>query len=138
MVVDYSPNIIAKLQEKGIDHYYGDVNDAELFNEIDLSRVKLTVSTVPKLAANMLLIRKIIEMKKDAIIVVTAHSINDALQLYDAGATYVLLPHILGGAHTSYLIKKHKFNISEFRKIRDMHIKQLNLRKERGHESVTK
>ncbi len=136
LVIDYSPNVISKLAERGIDHHYADVNDAELFEELDLSKVKMVVSTVPKLATNILLIQKVLEIKKNTITIVVAHSIDDALYLYDAGATYVLLPHILGGTHTATIIKKHIFKITEFKKLRDTHIKHLNNRKERGHEVI--
>ncbi len=135
LVVDYSPNVISRLRKREINHYYADVNDVELFEELDFSKVKMVVSTIPKLATNILLIQKIKSLQPKAIIIVTAHTIDDALYLYDVGATYVLLPHVLGGVHTASLLKRHMFKITAFRDLREKHIKNLNNRKERGHEA---
>ncbi len=136
LVVDYSPDVIKHLTEREISSHYADVNDAELFEELDFSKVKMAISTIPKVQSNILLINKIKEVKPSVIVIVVANNIDDALLLYETGATYVFLPHMLGGAHTSSLIKKHMFNFAEFAKIKEKHIKHLTNRLEVGRKST--
>ena len=57
------------------------------------------------------LIKKIKEKNKKAIIYVTANEIDEALDLYDQGADYVILAHFLGGEHVSLLIEDYMGDI---------------------------
>ena len=57
-----------------------------------------------------------------------------AIELYDKGATYVLMPHFLGGSHTSTLIERYGLDLNKFLKEKTMHIEHLRNRKEIGHE----
>ena len=86
---------------------------------------------------NLLVINKIKEINTKAIIVVISHQIDDALKLYEAGATYVLLPHFLGGNYVSKMVKEYGLNIDKYLKERISHVKYLKGRKkveqERNH-----
>lgn len=134
LVIDYNPETIKNLTKEGINCQYGDVDDAELLDELNLSKIKMAVSTIPKVDTNFLLITKIKEVNPKAIIIVISHQIDEALSLYSAGATYVLLPHFLGGRHIAAMIKKHELNTKEFLEIKEKHIKHLMKRKALGHE----
>jgi len=96
LVIDYNPEIITKLAKEGFDCKYGDADDSELLNELNFSKTKMVVSTIHNLDTNLLLINKIRESNKRTIITVVSHQIDEAMKLYDAGATYVLMPHFLG------------------------------------------
>ncbi|MFH0836124.1 MAG: cation:proton antiporter [Candidatus Micrarchaeota archaeon] len=134
LVVDYDPAVITRLADEGIDCQYGDANDLEMLDSLSLQKVKMAVSTIPSFETNSLLVKKIRHANKKAIIIVVSHQIEDALRLYEQGATYVLLPHFLGGRHASMMIEKHKLDSSEFLKAKKAHIKHLELRKLEGHE----
>jgi Kef-type K+ transport system membrane component KefB/Trk K+ transport system NAD-binding subunit len=133
-VIDYDPSVIKKLSAKGFDCRYGDVNDAELLNELNFSKVKMVISTVPELETNILIIKRVKEENKNAIVAVVSHQIDEAIRLYDEGATYVLMPHFLGGKHFSTMIEQKKFDVDKFLKEKINHLQNLNYRKEVGHE----
>ncbi len=128
LVVDFNPETIQKLTKKGINCKYGDAGDIELLNELELDKVKMVVSTIPKLETNLLLISKIREVNKNAIIAVVSYGIYETMDLYNAGATYVLMPHLLGGYHVSFMIKKYGFDLVKFLKERENHIHSLTKR----------
>ena len=44
-------------------------------------------------------------MNKQAAVFVTTNSVEEALELYDLGADYVILPHFLGGDHVSLILE---------------------------------
>ena len=137
LIVDYNPEIVINLAKEGIDCKYGDASDSELLDGLNLNKAKAIISTIPDVDTNLLLINKIKESKGNAIIVVMAHRIDDALKLYEEGATYVIMPHFLGGKQASFLLEKHGFDINKFLKEKFVHIEHLKRRKELGQEHPT-
>ena len=125
LIIDYDPDKITELAKEGYDCRYGDANDTEMLNELDFSKTRMIVSTIPDAETNLLLTKKIRGMNKDAIIIIISHHSGEALKLYESGATYVVMPYFLGGHHASTLIQKHGLNISEFLKERAKHLNHL-------------
>jgi len=134
LVVDFDPEVITKLSKEKYNCKYGDVNDSEFLNELNLSKAKMIISTIPVVDTNLLLINKIRKENKKVIISVVSHQINEAIKLYNEGATYVLMPHFLGGKQFSTMIENNKFNIKKFLKEKKSHLKHLKYRKQIGHE----
>lgn len=134
LVIDHDPDVINKLSQDGYDCRYGDADDYELLSEINFHKAKMVISTIPIIDTNLLLIRKARESNKKVIIAVVAHQIDDAVKLYDAGATYVLMPHFLGGKHFSAMIEANRLSMNKFLKERIYHLDSLNKRKQEGHE----
>ena len=134
LVVDYNPETVSKLTKKKIDCKYGDADDDEFLNELDLTKTKMIISTIPTFDTNLLLVNKIRESNKKTIIIIVSHSIDEADELYRQGTTYVLMPHFLGGDYTSMMISKHGLNLKKFLIEKEKHIKYLKTKKELGHE----
>lgn len=134
LIVDYDPETIINLAKEGIDCRYGDASDFELLNELNLAKVKMIYSTIPDFDTNIILINKIREVNSKSIIIVISHQVNEAMKLYDQGATYVIMPHFLGGHHASTLIENYGFNVKKFLKQKIAHLEYLQDRKKQGHE----
>jgi len=134
LVVDYNPETILELKKDGTKCRYGDADDEEFLNELSLSKSRMVVSTIPKFETNLLLVDRIRRENKNAIVLIVSHNIDEANILYEHGATYVIMPHFLGGSHASGMIKKYGFNLKGFLKEKDEHIKRLKKKKELGHE----
>lgn len=134
LVVDYNPEIIKELERQNIKCIYGDVDDKEFLEALNLSKTKMIVSTVPSFETNMLLINHMKETNKEAILIMTSHNIDGANDLYAAGATYVIMPHFLGGSHASMLINNYGFDVNLFNKERKNHLTYLEEKKRMGHE----
>jgi len=133
LVVDYNPETIQKLTKKNIKCRYGDVDDSEFIDELNLARTKMIVSTIPEFETNLLLINKTRQVNKDAIILVMSHSVEEAGLLYREGATYVIMPHFLGGSHVSKMIDEHRLDLNKFLEEKGRHIKYLKNKKRLGH-----
>jgi Kef-type K+ transport system membrane component KefB/voltage-gated potassium channel Kch len=136
LVVDFNPDTITNLNKFKIPCLYGDVDDPELLNELPLEKIEIAVSTVPDFDTNFLLIESIRMVNPNAIIVVRASSIQDALELYHKGANYVLTPHFLGGAYVSDLIRHLKTSEKGYDKEREKHIKMLKEIKEKTRGKI--
>lgn len=134
LVIDYNPDTIANLAKQGIDCKYGDANDLELLNDLDFQSTKMIISTIPDIETNLLLISRANQSNGMIITIVVSHQIDEATELYQAGATYVVMPHFLGGKHTSMMLKDFGLDIDKFLKERLFHIENLKSKKQMGYE----
>lgn len=127
MVVDYNPDVINELVKDNTPCLYSDIEDGDVFEKVNLKKTKLIVSTVKTPDINLPIIRQIRDINKDCIIIVTSEGIEEAMQFYEAGATYVIMPHQLGGHHASTLIENYGLDIKQFIPDQLKHMEQLKL-----------
>jgi Kef-type K+ transport system membrane component KefB len=125
IVVDFNPDIIDELHEKDINHLYGDMGDKEILEKACIDQADIVVSTIPDIQQNASMIARIRATNPKATIYVTAKEIEEALELYDAGANYVILPHFLGGQHTSLLIERFSGDEEKLVKVKEEHMQEL-------------
>jgi len=137
LVIDYDPDVIKTLTEKNIPNIYRDANDEEFLEELSFNKVDMVVSTIPNEDTNRSIINAVRAQNKKSIIICVSHSIDEAMRLYESGATYILLPHFLGGTHASALIEQHNFDIKKFSKEKSAHLRHLRERKMLKHEHPT-
>ena len=133
LVIDFDPDVVADLSKLRIPCLYGDAFDSELLTELPLDKIKLAVSTIPDFETNVLLIESIRMVNPYAVIIVRAHQIKEALDLYKEGATYVLTPHFLGGEYIAKMIRTLKTR-REYKDEKRKHIEMLTERIEKGQE----
>lgn len=138
LVIDFNPDIIRKLIKMKVSCIYGDVGDHEVLNKIDFSEAKILISTIPDHTDSHILIKKARNANKKLIIIVTSNQVDDALELYDAGADYVILPHYLGGQHVSFMLQDFHKDVKNVIKARISHIKELKRRHNIGHRKIKK
>lgn len=124
-VIDYNPEVIMKLKQQNIECRYGDVEDVDIFEDLKLDQVKLVVSTIRDFAINSAMIHYILTENKDCIVMVVSEKIEDAIKLYEIGASYVIMPHLLGGHHTSTIIQSCGFDVDKFMSEKVRHLEEL-------------
>jgi len=134
LVVDYNPETALELSKRKIAFKYGDVDDEEFLNELNLSKTKMVVSTIPDVESNILLMKNVRDFNPNSIIILRAHTINDALELYKKGANYVLTPHFLGGEYIAKMIENSKTDFKGYEKQKKAHIKVLEERRTKWKE----
>lgn len=96
IVVDIDPDAINRLKTEGEPHTYGDAQDLEFLEDIHLLHSKIVVSTVPDTQTNAVLSLYLKRNSYNGVVMVVASTVAQARELYDAGATYVLMPHHVG------------------------------------------
>lgn len=124
LVIDYNPEVIKKLIRRKIPCLYGDVINYEILKKAGIKNAKIIISSIPNEEDSLFLIEHTKKENRKALVFVTAHDIEQALELYKAGADYVILPKILTGSKVSDVINKVK-NKKDLFKIRREHIKNL-------------
>ncbi|MFT4310306.1 MAG: cation:proton antiporter [Candidatus Woesearchaeota archaeon] len=127
LVIDHNPDTVKTLKKRSIPSIYGDASNAEFISECDFRDVQLVICTVPDIEANELILLTAKQDNAQAMVIVTASQVDTALELYEKGADFVIVPHFLGGQYITSLIKDDK--PEAFIKERLMHIQTLQERK---------
>ncbi len=127
LIVDYNPKVVESLVKRGIDCFYGDAGNKHFLKEIGLDKAKIVISTLPDYNSNLMILEAIKELKSKAIFIGTSEDPRIALNLYEAGADYVIVPHHLGGEYAANLIKEFGTNKGKYHEIGKRHF--INLKK---------
>ncbi|MCB9820273.1 cation:proton antiporter [Candidatus Nomurabacteria bacterium] len=122
LVIDFNPEIIEHLDSRGIRNAYGDVTDPEFLEEIDASSAKLAASTIADMETNRLLLTHLRRHNPDIVFICHASTHQEALELYELGASYVILPRFIGSHHISTHLIKNGINNASFKRYRQKHI----------------
>ncbi|MCR4326879.1 MAG: cation:proton antiporter [Candidatus Roizmanbacteria bacterium] len=121
VVVDFNPDAVTRLKNETHPHLYGDAGDTEFLDELGFKRVSLAVSTIPDFETNLLLVQFIRTRNKKTNIIVLSHYAHEAEQLYEAGASYVIMPHHLGAQYAARMIVHYQNDPEIFEKEREKH-----------------
>lgn len=134
LVIEHDPDLLKQLETQGIPSEYGDASDPDFLADLKLSEAQFVISTSPDLETNHLVLSVAKQEGKDPLVWVVAHRISNALELYDAGADYVILPHFLGGKYATSLLNRHLKGTTDVAQTKSKHLSQLNHRLNSGHE----
>lgn len=126
LIIDYNPEIINELLEKKIPCLFEDVENDDIFEKINIKKIKLIVSSIKSPDANLPLIRSIREENKKCIIILVTDKIEEAIEYYQAGANYVIIPNEIGGNHASNLLEKIGFDTEKFLSLQIKHLEKLH------------
>ncbi|HEX5798164.1 MAG TPA: cation:proton antiporter [Candidatus Saccharimonadales bacterium] len=125
LVVDYDPDVIELMEQQKVDYLYGDVTDRELLDEANVEKAKLVVSTISEHSTNVFLVNLVETINPGAVIICHADNLEEATELYDLGASYVMIPHYIGSEKIGSFIKRNGLNKTEFKRIREKHLSHL-------------
>jgi len=130
LIIDYNPKVVLSLAEKGVSCVYGDASDPGFLGEIKLKKTKLVISTIPDETANIAIKNMLKEVESKAIFIATAEQPRQALDLYNQGIDYVVVPHHLGGDYISSIIEKFGTDKNKYDQLGKAHKKQLGKAKD--------
>ncbi len=134
LAIDHDPETIEQLTKQGIACEYGDASDPDFLEDMKLKEADFVISTSPELETNHVVLSVAKRSSKAPLVWVVAHSVSNALELYNAKADYVILPHFLGGKYAASLFKRHTTGTVEIEDVREKQIELLKDRQISGHE----
>ncbi len=134
LVVDYNPQIVKGLKKEGINAIYGDVDDSEFLEDLGIQRASVVVSTIPEKETNQLILDLLKRNNSKSVSILTGRQIEDALELYNEGANYVIMPHFLGGEYAAKLIENARENTKYYQKEKEKEMKLLKERLAKGQK----
>ncbi|MBX4196175.1 cation:proton antiporter [Candidatus Pacearchaeota archaeon] len=125
IVVDYNPKTIIELSRKGINCVYGDARDREFVSELKLNKASFVISTIPDSESNITIKERMEEIGSKAIFIATAEHMQTALDLYEKGVDYVVIPHLLGGKYLASMLGQYKLDSEKYKHAGKEHTKEL-------------
>lgn len=93
LAVDFDPEIILAARREGLTVRYGDMENTDFVDHLDLYGLRWVVSTIPDLGPNLMLLNALRQRHCAAEIAMTAHHDSDAQALTNAGIKHVLRPY---------------------------------------------
>ncbi len=108
LVVDFNPEVLEKLKKNNISCTYADLSHTEALEHIGLEDARVIISSISddflRGTTNLSLVRFVSNINPHACIISTADSSSQALEQYEAGAHYVLLPRHVTAQRLSFLL----------------------------------
>lgn len=102
-VIDFNPEVRDRLGKLNVPCLYGDISHLDTLRDAGVHHAKVLISTIPddflRGTTNLRLMQSFRQLNPKAKVVLTAESINQALEFYKAGADYVIVPRILAARH---------------------------------------
>ena len=99
LVVEFDPEKAKKLERHGYHYVFGDISDPEIFELAHISDAELVISTSPDVDDNLALVTSVRSLMKRPKVVVRAETEKESHLLYEAGADYVIFPHLTSGQY---------------------------------------
>lgn len=123
LIIDFDPEVIKKMEERGFTTLYGDARDREIFETAGMAKANLIISTSPDLEDNLTLLEELKNVSPRPKVVIRAETEADARIAYESGADYVLLPHFTSGQYFGKtIVLDPAMNILEELKRRDLEL----------------
>jgi len=125
IVVDHNPETIERLIKLKYPSMYGDASNIEVLEKLNLKKTKIIISSIPDEDDNAFLISYAKAVNPKIMVFATTNHLHQALNLYELGADYVIVPHIIGGKKIANLLKKIISRKVNIHKVKNDHIKEL-------------
>lgn len=125
LVVDFNPRVVEKLTARGFMAMYGDATDFDALELLNLEEAKYVISTTNSFHDNLVLLEKIKKLAQKPIVIMTVSNPSEALELYGAGADYVVVPRIVSGEHLADIFSGKDADRAFFAKLRERHFERL-------------
>ncbi|RJQ24411.1 sodium:proton exchanger [Candidatus Parcubacteria bacterium] len=119
VVVDFDPDVVKGLKDKGFIALFGDISDPDIQEKAQVDKAKIIISTVPDLEDNLFLLGALKPENRKVKVVVVAQDRNEAKSLYKAGADYVVIPNLSAGRYIAKIIKED-IDVIESHKLTDL------------------
>lgn len=98
LIVDRNSNNTAELSRSDYEYIYGDLKHGEIREAARIGEAEFVVSLSPEKSVNDRILE---ERGREATVIVKADSIEEAVDLYDMGADYVIVKNLLTGNRLS-------------------------------------
>ncbi len=127
LVIEYDPEVVDMLRQEGVNAQYGDANDAEFLEDLPLEDASAVIITATDFETNNVVVSHIAHRSPQTLVIAKAEEEDEARELYEKGATYVMMPHFLGSIEISRRLKRHGFDAHDhFRRSRKLHMKYMD------------
>jgi Kef-type K+ transport system membrane component KefB len=129
--VDHDPDIIENIKKNKHNCIYGEADSEDILESVNVGQAKLVISAIPDLETNMFVVRTVKQMNHKVHVIARAMTLPEALQLYKAGADYVVVPMRLTGEK---MLKSARLLVEgkNLKEVREKEIEKIQKEVDRG------
>ena len=109
LIVDFDPQVIRDLHIQGEPAVYGDAADEHFLSELQVENATSIISTIPDAGVSLSILSYLHRKRFRGAAIVCARTHEEAESCYKAGATYVLVPNLLGGEKFREMLEEKGF-----------------------------
>ncbi|HLC97476.1 MAG TPA: cation:proton antiporter [Candidatus Nanoarchaeia archaeon] len=122
VVIENDRANISLLKQEGISYMYGSVSNPYFLDHLDFSAAEIVVSSLTDADESKMIIKSIKSRNPKATIIVTAKNVRNSLELYEAGADYVIYPSYVNEQKVSVLLEDYTTDLNKIisRKVHDL------------------
>lgn len=106
MIVDVNPDVVRELSEAGEPVMYGDAGDEVVLMSVRAEKARFLISTIPDVSVSLQILSFLRSKRFSGICIVSARTNKEAQSCYAAGASFVIVPTVLGGRKFRELFEK--------------------------------
>jgi len=125
LVVDFNPKIYSRLSADKRPVIFGDISDPEILDLCKMDKARFVISTVSSLSDNLTALEYLKAQRRRPVTIFRASTKEDAIKLYGAGATYVLVPAVIVGEYLRHIFLAHGMGEERFKKMGKSHFNRL-------------
>lgn len=125
-VIDYDPAIVSTLRKARIPFRFGDVSDTEFLEDVSLASGSMIIMTIPSANDQIHVMEYVRKRNKRILIIANADQQQDARELYEHGANFVMMPHMIGGQWIAKLLRERKWNKGALDRLKQTQEEALN------------
>lgn len=107
LVIDSDPQNLEQLRRAGIAHQYGSVIDPDFLTHLHFANLEVIISSGLDKEDALVLLKHIKPKYPKALCILQARKVKDAIDLYDAGADYVLYPTYVNEQQVSIIMEEY-------------------------------
>jgi Kef-type K+ transport system membrane component KefB len=110
LVIDFNPIVHSELNRREIECIYGDISSVDTLKHAHVESAKVVVSSIPDSILRGTTNKRILGLVKrlcpEARVIVTANTLQSALNLYEEGADFVFIPRIHSARHVAQIVSE--------------------------------
>lgn len=125
VIVDFNPNVFTRLFTQKLPVIFGDISDDDILKAASIDSSSVVLSTISNLTDNLTLLEHLSGAKRKPLTLFTSATREEAISLYEKGATLVVVPDIVAGDYLKHLFKTYKFKKEKLIKIGQIHFNRL-------------
>lgn len=125
LVVDFNPKVYLRFSADKRPVIFGDVSDPEILDLCKMDKARFVISTVSSLTDNLTILEYLRVQRRRPVTIFRASTKEDAVKLYGAGATYVLVPAIIAGEYLRHIFLAHGMGEERLKKMGKSHFNRL-------------
>ena len=135
LVIDTDPDVVERLHARGYSVLLGDIEDHDIFESGHIASAWLVISTSPSLQDNLTLLSELHAVRGSHTVIVRAENDQEAAQLYNQGADYVIRPHLTSGHYVGEFIEELLKNGAARAKLQALKLKDFKIMHHAGRVS---